>query len=425
MNYLNQLQDAIKICLFDKKALSQVLKEKNAWKYGLLMILLGNLAQALFSPFQLTDVPFSSTHSLILGLFLSILSIFVINFLAKLFGKKLSYKKAFGVFGYIEIIDFVFLIPPIFGEYRGILDTALLIWSVAIGIFVLRKMYGFSFVKIVFLVIIFLFILVAVMIILLIPPYFLFPEQVGLENPFKSEWYEDEFFEELLKPETKSMNRVLLLEPNIKLPKQDLFDIREILSKKIEIAGYANEVTLTDEDLFQVKSSTKFVENKDFLESIIQAHSFEAKVGDETIFTNGQDIEYVCNSPQCAGPSKTRRCIESGDDWLCYFEFTATVSDIAARRMAEATKDLEIVQNKWGEYLNANMTLHVDGKVVDILNIAPSMKGEEIKHVSISGGGRGDSKERAMFDTVTTMRSLQAILATSSLPANLSIVQIE
>ena len=144
---------------------------------------------------------------------------------------------------------------------------------------------------------------------------------------------------------------------------------------------------------------------------------FEARIGNETIFGGGQeDITYVCrNDGTCSG---IRDCIVLADgENYCQFEFLIHLSTDAARRHAEATANLEVIDT----YLSEKIDFYLDGILVDSLNIGQDLKGVEATQIVISGPGFGESQEEAVEEALSQMNQLQTILLTGSLPVELVI----
>jgi len=144
---------------------------------------------------------------------------------------------------------------------------------------------------------------------------------------------------------------------------------------------------------------------------------FEAKIGNETVFSGGsQDITYVCrNDGTCSG---IRECIPLEDgEYYCKFEFLIHLSTEAAKKHAEATADLEIIDN----YLSEKIDFYLDDTLVDSLNIGSDLKGLEATQIVISGPGMGENQAEAVEEALTQMHHLQTILLTGSLPVDLEI----
>jgi len=82
-----------------------------------------------------------------------------------------------------------------------------------------------------------------------------------------------------------------------------------------------------------------------------KARKFEAKIANETVFSGGQDITYVCRSAQCAGLDPNYGCQKASDNtYGCRFRFEITLSQEAANRQAAATAKLDVVTENKEQY---------------------------------------------------------------------------
>jgi len=164
-------------------------------------------------------------------------------------------------------------------------------------------------------------------------------------------------------------------------------------------------------------------------ELLAQQGKFEAKIGDNVVFVGGQkDITYVCRSAECSGIDPQRPCpyrLEDGS-YGCSFFFGVSLSEESAQRMAESTKDLEIVTGDQGDqYLSQDLELYLDDKLVDTLKIGSEIKGRKLTSVQVRGGGTGTNEQEAVTRTFDSMKKLRTVLITGSLPVKLDIVKID
>jgi len=143
---------------------------------------------------------------------------------------------------------------------------------------------------------------------------------------------------------------------------------------------------------------------------------FEAKIGNQTVFSGGsKDVTYVCrNDGACSG---IRECIQLEDGSYCKFEFLIHLSSSAAKKHAEVTSELEIIE----DYLSEKIDFYLDGSLVDSLNIGSDLRGLETTQIVISGPGFGETEEDAVDEALNQMTHLQTILLTGSLPVDLEI----
>lgn len=159
---------------------------------------------------------------------------------------------------------------------------------------------------------------------------------------------------------------------------------------------------------------------------IEQQGVFEAKIGDSLVFEGGKkDITFVCRDDgTCSG---IRACNPTdGGNWECVFEFRITLSAEAAKRHAEATKNLdEITSPSGSKVLSETSDFYLDGKLVDQLQISSDLKGKEEMNIIISGPGIGTTKEGAIEDASKNMDKLQTILISGSLPVEVEVVKLD
>nr|MBI4156764.1 hypothetical protein [Candidatus Woesearchaeota archaeon] len=151
---------------------------------------------------------------------------------------------------------------------------------------------------------------------------------------------------------------------------------------------------------------------------------FEAKIGEDLVFNGGEkDVVFVCRDDgSCSG---IKGCFSEAQGYSCQFQFQITLSNEAAARQANATKDLEINFTETGDYLEKNLDLYLDDKLVDSLRIGSDLKGREATSIVISGPGFGGTEEAAVDDALKNMNQLQTILITGSLPLDIEIVKLD
>jgi preprotein translocase subunit SecD len=110
---------------------------------------------------------------------------------------------------------------------------------------------------------------------------------------------------------------------------------------------------------------------------------------------------------------------------VCRFRFSIALSPAAAQRQADITKSLTVMIESDQNYLSSPMDLYLDSQLVDTLRIGAELKGNPVAEISISGSGTGLTQQSAMADSLNNMKRLQAILATGSLPVQLTIVKAD
>ena len=106
---------------------------------------------------------------------------------------------------------------------------------------------------------------------------------------------------------------------------------------------------------------------QDLEDLISQQGKFEAKIGNDTVFIGGKrDIASVCRDLTCAYVEK---CSQANGGYFCNFRFNIYLTEDAAKRHAELTKDLEVNVTQQGNYLSLPLDLYLDDALVDTLLI--------------------------------------------------------
>lgn len=209
---------------------------------------------------------------------------------------------------------------------------------------------------------------------------------------------------------------------DVPLSDSQIEDLISVSEQRLNIYG------LSDVKLFKVTTSSQ--ENlmgieiagatpDDLKDLISKQGKFEARIGNETVFVGGdEDITHVGRSGQDAYISE---CFESGGGEACNFEFVVFLSEKAAQRHADITRNLEVN----GSYLSKTIDFYVDDILTTSLRIGVSLKGNVATQVRISGSGEGPTRQEAIENAQKEMKKLQTILITGSLPYKLEIVKID
>ncbi len=223
----------------------------------------------------------------------------------------------------------------------------------------------------------------------------------------------------------------VLLQPEAKLNKFDLSVLIDNMKERLNVYGLSDIVVRDANDLIgnqyivvEIAGATE-EEIKDLL---ARQGKFEAKIGNKTVFRGGNDIVYVARSANEAGIDPDAGCSQQGPQWFCRFRFSITLSQEAAQRQADATKDLVVVYDSVAgrsDYLSEKLELYLDDKNVDELSIGADLKGQAVTQIAISGSGSGSNQQEAIFNSLQNMKRLQTILITGSLPVKLSIVKTD
>lgn len=206
------------------------------------------------------------------------------------------------------------------------------------------------------------------------------------------------------------------------LSDENLDDLIAISEQRLNVYGLSDVklfkvTTPSGERLMGIEIAGSTPED---LEALIEKQGkFEAKIGNETVFVGGnKDITYVGRAGQDAIISE---CFSREGNEVCNFQFVISLSEKAAKRHAEITKNLSIN----GSYLSKNLDLYLDGKLIDSLRISSGLRGEVATRIQISGSGSGTTRQEAIDAARAQMKKLQTVLITGSLPFKLKIVKLD
>ncbi len=224
-------------------------------------------------------------------------------------------------------------------------------------------------------------------------------------------------------------SRVLIQPVGENVDDQTIQDLISVMDNRLNVYGLSDLRIRPAKDnegnnfvLVELAGATR----EEVKELIGKQGVFEAKIADDVVFEGGEkDITFVCRGDgSCSG---IRNCGQiSSDQWSCRFEFAIHLSEEAAQRHADITKDLDVNISETGqEYLSQKLDFYLDEKKVDSLNIGADLKGKETTSIAISGPGFGTNRAEAAQDAFANMDKLQTILITGSLPVDLEIVKLD
>ena len=220
----------------------------------------------------------------------------------------------------------------------------------------------------------------------------------------------------------------VLLQPSEKITDTERNDLISVMENRLNVYGLSD---------LKIKASNDLLGNKYILVEISGATEqevkdlignqgvFEAKIGNETVFIGGKkDITFVCrNDGSCSG---VRECFTQEEGEYCKFEFAISLSEAAAQKHADVTKDIPLKTTESGEQiLEKTIDFYLDGKLVDSLSIMSDLKGKVATQIAISGPGLGKTREEAVNAALANMNKLQTVLITGSLPYKLNIIKID
>lgn len=219
----------------------------------------------------------------------------------------------------------------------------------------------------------------------------------------------------------------VLLKLEEKVDKPSLEFLVDGMKERLNVYGLSDIVARSASDLSgnqYVLVEIAGVNEEEVKELLSKQGKFEAKISNQTIFKGGRDITYVCRSADCSGIDPQRGCFQAEGGWFCGFRFSITLSPEAAELQAEVTKDM-IPSLENTDYLSEPLDLYLDDQLVDTLRIGVELKGRPVTDVQISGSGLGISQQEALTNALQSMKRLQTILTTGSLPVKLSIIKTD
>ncbi len=217
-----------------------------------------------------------------------------------------------------------------------------------------------------------------------------------------------------------------LVKPEIPLSSNEINDLIAVTSNRLNVFGISDVTVKPVSDLagnnfmlVEVAGATP----TDLQELVAQQGKFEAKIGNETVFIGGKkDITFVCrNDASCSG---IESCFAVQGGEACRFRFAVYLSEDAADRFAAITKNIPINSSNPG-YLNEKIEFYVDDNLLESLDISKDLKGNPSTQHSIQGSGTGATRQDAINSAQASMKKLQTILITGSLPYKLEIVKLD
>ncbi|MGV8162174.1 MAG: MMPL family transporter [Candidatus Nanoarchaeia archaeon] len=224
----------------------------------------------------------------------------------------------------------------------------------------------------------------------------------------------------------------VLLEPEEEASEEDMSLVVANIEQRLNVYGVSDVSVRVTKDLFGksfISVEIPGANEQEVRSLLAQQGKFEAKIGEDTVFRGGEkDILYVCRTADCSGIEPGSCGNSVSGETVCRFRFSITLSGEAARRQAQLTDNLSIISLGTGidnAYLDKNLSLFLDDELVDELLIGADLKGNEITQISISGSGTGIDSKDATEDALKSMKNLQTVLQTGSLPVKLKVVKTE
>ncbi|MDP1729070.1 MAG: hypothetical protein Q8L27_02620 [archaeon] len=218
--------------------------------------------------------------------------------------------------------------------------------------------------------------------------------------------------------------RALVKPFNVTLSDSEITDLVAVTSERFNVYGLKDITVKSVKDLQGINYLLVEIAGATpaDLESLVgQQGKFEGKIGNQTVFSGGEDITHVERSGQQSG---IESCNTYQGQELCRFRFPISLSETAAKRQADVTSKLSVSKEE-PQYLSEKLDLYVDENLMDSLSISKDLKGQITTQISISGSGTGTSREEAIKSAQENMKKLQTILITGSLPYKLEIVKLD
>lgn len=223
-------------------------------------------------------------------------------------------------------------------------------------------------------------------------------------------------------------SRALVKAKDKDLSSSEISDLISVVSNRLNVYGIADVQISPVSDLagnnfmmIEIAGTTP----NDLKDLISQQGKFEAKIKNDTVFIGGEkDIASVCrNDASCAAIESCNP--DNTGQFFCNFRFSVYLSEDAAKKHADITKNLGVNVTPQGNYLSEKLDLYLDDNLVDTLLISESLKGVVTTQISISGSDSSLTNDEAYKAASESMNKLQTILITGSLPYQLEIVKLD
>ncbi|MEK6955349.1 MAG: hypothetical protein AABW52_01690, partial [Nanoarchaeota archaeon] len=221
----------------------------------------------------------------------------------------------------------------------------------------------------------------------------------------------------------------VLLRPEGKLSDDQVKDVIGTMERRLNVYGLSDLSIKSSSDLegnryivVEISGATK----EEVKNLVASQGKFEAKIGDAVVFEGGnKDITHVCRTDGTCSRIVTP-CSRAVDGVSCRFEFEISLSEQAASRHAEITKDLALNTTSSGQkILEKTIDFYLDGVLVDSLQVDSSLKGNKATRIVISGPGSGSTEKDAIKNAIANRDKLQTVLITGSLPTKLTIEKVD
>ena len=196
------------------------------------------------------------------------------------------------------------------------------------------------------------------------------------------------------------------------LNEQEMIDSAEIIKNRLEILGYpSTKYRIKNKEITYILH--RDIDEKEILHQVLKPQHFEAKIGEKTIMDSiNLNTYYVQTTGENTGINV---CEEKEKEIICTYTIGINLYQDTANKLAQATKNLTIIETETTSYLSENITFFVDDEIIKEILLDSSMKGQEIEDIIITGEGKGKSIQEARIDALTSIKQLHATLTSPPL----------
>lgn len=228
----------------------------------------------------------------------------------------------------------------------------------------------------------------------------------------------------------------IILKPTENISNEKFELLLASMKQRIDVYGLSNVNVRSTVD-FTLNPVYIVVEipgaNEEEVKNLISKQGeFEARISNKTVFSGGDDIKTVLQTPEQSGIDPTSGCgINSDNTWSCRYFFIVILSSKAAERQANATAKLDVITvNEQGQvlkreeqYLSEQILFYLDDKKTDALNVGAGLKGNPAIEIRISGTASGNNQAEATDNALQEMKRMQTLILTGSLPSSIDVVE--
>lgn len=204
-----------------------------------------------------------------------------------------------------------------------------------------------------------------------------------------------------------------------------ILDMIDLIEQRLNVFGVSDISIRNSKDLegtnyiiAEIAGATK----EEVLDLVSKQGKFEAKIGDDVVFTGGKDIKDVCRTGSCSGIPLQNGCGPTEGGWSCQYFFVVYISKESAKIHSKLTDKLTVTSDG---YLSEKLDLYLDDELVNSLFISEELQGDVSTSFSIQGPGTGPTEAAAVTDALNKMKKMQTLLITGSLPFSVDVERID